>query len=241
VFNIVRDRLSSVSKKSFDDRAERCFVAALRGFGVAKVEANEGRHHARPRPERIGGETEEDLRTGGLLSNDAEDAVVLRRGAGDQALGHFLLEHQRERIEAGGIREESQQDGRRDRVGEIPVPADPFEVPILEQLVKVDFHGIGFDELESVARFVREPPRQPRIRLEREHTGSGIHHGKRELSLAGSDLEEGFARSRGQGFDDARDETRILEEALPHEARGAKGCDHGRSIARGRDVVALQS
>ena len=75
----------------------------------------------------------------------------------------------------------------------------------------------------------------------REHAGSGVHHGESELSLARSDLEEGFPRSRGQGLDDAPDETRIFEEALPHEAGGAKGCDHGRSIARVRDVVALQS
>ena len=209
----VEDRLPPLGEERPDEPFEERLVAHGHPRG-AEPQPHDRRPDLRGRPERAWRQRQHPLHVGAPLNEDREDTVLGRTHRRGQPVGDLALKHER-RIDEAAVRavrrEESEQDRRRDVIGQV---ARHPQRTAGDERAQVEIEEIRANQRRVGGERRRQPIRQIAIDFDRRQLADARGQPQREDSMSGADLEEPIAGGRIDGLDDLVGPDR-LEEVLP--------------------------
>jgi len=178
------------------------------------VQREERRDDPGRRGEGAGADIEQRLHPHPGGEHHREPAVVLVAGTRGHARHDFLLQHEVHVGDGVELRDEAEQQRRRDVVGQVADEAQPCACAA--QRAEVELERVG-----EVHAQVAEPPAtllQPRhhvgIDLDDVDRAGGCQQRSRDCTAARADLHEAVAGRRRDGAHDPLDRARIVQEML---------------------------
>ena len=187
-------------------------------------------------------EVKQDLRPRPPARQHAQPAIGIILNRRHDALGHFLLEHQRQRFpewRPGGGGDPVEQELGADIIGQV---GDDLDRIAFTQCGRINRQRIGFEHLEA-ARIMRRDFGKGRkaaaVLLDGHHLACAIGEQRPgQATGAGADLDHGAGRKISGGAGNARGQVEVEQEILAERLLRVEAVrtDH---LAQGRQAVDL--
>ena len=162
-FQRVAQRFAPLRERTADDFGKQGFIARLMRRRIQRNQPHHGRLDFRRGIKGFGGHVDQHFHIEAVLQHHRQPAEFRIAGRSDHAFDHFTLQHHMDVADVAGKRSKSEQQRRRDVVGQVANDAQ-----IVPQHRKIEFQHIAFVNDQP---FRRIQPAQPgdQIAIDLDH------------------------------------------------------------------------
>ena len=183
-------------------------------------EKQEGGFDSWPRREGAGRNGKEALHRAIELHHDAESAVVLGPRCGQDAISHFALQRAMHVLDMAELREQAKEQGSGDVVGQV---ADDAQAPGAGEGAEIESERILVEEAQrsGATTFPTKVLAQVPVDFDRVQLAAASQDGEGECPAPGADLHQRLTGPGVHRFDDAFDDSCVVQEVLAESPAGA--------------------